>query len=360
MPRIGDDDQFEQNYMAKLRLYLTEVGVLVEYPLDRAAIDVGVHLWVDSEGQDEVVGARIWFQAKGFHSTTIPTDVYEAAEAITTPPLPIDQVSYWYSAPEPVYLVLFVESVDTFLAVDVRDLVDRRGGLKNIADADQKTVSFRIPKTETLTAALKAMPRHRSMRIDGPAWRGRPLGHGFDPLRSALAPMAPGMFADLVSGILSAHDFRQIERKRSIRELLSEDKPTVFAGRMHLTYEWILPMTTEFGMDEGSDFRIEGEPFNVQGDVLVIVDPIGSASPKSLGVHVSKLCRESSINRVLVFANTQFTPAQFGGWFAGLRDSDLICYPQDLGSFTFNVLTTTNVFLDYHDRLELALVNYLD
>ncbi len=44
MLQIGDDDVFEQNYMAKLRGILTQKGVLLGYAVDRAAIDVGVHL----------------------------------------------------------------------------------------------------------------------------------------------------------------------------------------------------------------------------------------------------------------------------------------------------------------------------
>lgn len=359
MPQISDDDVLEQKYMAKLRGILAERGVLLEYPLDRAAIDVGVHLWVDVEGKKQVVGARVWFQAKGFHDATVTRADYDEAETITTPSLEMDHVRYWYNAPEPVYLVLYIESANAFLAADVRDLVDRRGGLARIATPDQKTTTFKISKTETLKRAIAHMPQHRSMRVDGPAWRGRPLGHGIDPLRSALAPMPRELFIDVVSGLLSAHDFRLVAPTDSIRDNLSVDSPTVLQGRMHLTYEWVLPMTTEFGFDEGSDFRIEGAPLHAQGDVLVVVDPVGDASPDSLGIDVAALAKKASADRVIVMSNTQFAPAQFGQWFGGLRAKKLRCEPQDLDSLTFNVLTTTNVFLEFHDRLAFAYVNYL-
>lgn len=359
MLQIGDDDILEQTYMAKLRGFLAERGVLLEYPLDRAAIDVGVHLWVDVEGKKQVVGARVWFQAKGFHDMTVTMADYDEAETITTPSLEMDHVRYWYNAPEPVYLVLYIESANAFLAADVRDLVDRRGGLEKIATPAQKTTTFKIPKTETLERAMASMPRHRSMRVDGPAWRGRPLGHGIDPLRSALAPMRPELFIDVVSGLLAAHDFRLAESSEPIKDQLSVDSPTVVKGRMHLTYEWVLPMTTEFGRDEGSDFRIEGAPLHVQGDVLVVIDPIGDATPDTLGIDVAALAKSAATDRVIVMSNAQFTPAQFGQWFGGLRAKDIHCEPQDLHSLTFNVLTTTNVFLEFHDRLELEYANYL-
>ncbi|PPF83785.1 hypothetical protein C5E07_09840 [Pseudoclavibacter sp. RFBJ3] len=353
MPLISDDDVLEQNYMAKLRSALTNKGVLVEYPVDRAAIDVGVHLWVDVEGKKEVTGPRVWFQAKGFHGTTVTKADYDAAETITTPSLELDHVRAWYNAPEPVYLALYVEAANVFLVVDVRDHVERNGGLAKIAT--QKTTTFKLSKKETLERALEQMPRHRSMRVDGPAWRGRPLGHGIDPLRSALSPMEPALFVEIVSELLSAHDFRSAEPAKK----LSSDAPTVLQGRMHLIYEWVLPMTTEFGFDEGSEFRIEASPLHAQGDLIVVVDPTGMASPTSLGVDLAALAKSAEINRVIVMSNTQFEPKQFGQWFGGLGSEDPRCEPQDLASLTFNVLTTTNVFLEFHDRLAFSHISYL-
>ncbi len=52
------------------------------------------------------------------------------------------------------------------------------------------------------------MTKHRSMRIDGPAWRGRPLGHRFDPLRCQLATMEPRAFEELIFDLLDVHHFR--------------------------------------------------------------------------------------------------------------------------------------------------------
>ncbi|MGO4489979.1 DUF4365 domain-containing protein [Microbacterium sp. 2RAF4] len=353
MPQISDDDVLEQSYMAKLRSILTKEGVLVEYPVDRAVIDVGIHLWIDVEGKKEVIGPRVWFQAKGFHDTTVTKDDYDAAETITTPSLELDHVRAWYNAPEPVYLALYVEAAEEFLAVDVRDYVDRSGGLVKLSA--QKTTTFKISKQQTLERVIEQMPRHRSMRVDGPAWRGRPLGHGIDPLRSALAPMQPALFVEVVRELLSAHDFRPVA---PVNEL-SLDTPTILRGTMHLTYEWVLPITTEFGFNDGSEFRIEGSPLHAQGDLLVVVDPTGTASPDSLDVHIVALAESTAITRVLVMSNGNFAPAQFGQWFGGFRDRGLRCEPQDLGSLTFNVLTTTNVFVGFHDRLAFTYVNYL-
>lgn len=358
MPQISADDVLEQTYMAKLRSILAEKGVLLEYSIDRAAIDIGVHLWSEVDGVKHVDGARIWFQAKGFHDTTMTLRAYNDVDVITTPSLKLDHVRYWYNAPEPVYLVLYLEAVDVFLAVDVRQIVDRHGGIAKLAAADHKTATFKVPKTETLERALAQMPRHRSMRIDGPAWRGRPLGHGIDPLRSSLAPMPPELFLEVVSGLLSAHDFRLDDSTASIRSSLSVEGPTALHGTLYLTYEWVLAMTTEFGFDEGSDFRIEGAPLHAQGDILIVVDPTGQATLASLGFDIAATAKVFSISRVLVISNAHFKPAQFGEWSGGLRNRGLQCQPQDLSSLAFNVLTTTNVYLHFHDRLAFEYIHY--
>jgi hypothetical protein len=360
MPKIGDNDVLEQIYMPKLGGLLASRGILLEYKIDRAAIDIGAHLWVvGADGSKDVSGSRVWFQAKGLHASTVTLDEYEKSDTITTPSLELDHIRYWYNAPEPVYLALYVESADEFLAADVRELVDLRGGLASLGEPDQQTTTFKLSKTETFERALERMPRHRSMRIDGPAWRGRPLGHGFDPLRSALAPMDPELFVDVVSGLLAAHELRTDRPVQPLRDALSVDQATVLQGRLHLTYEWVLPMTTEFGYDEGSEFRIEGAPLHAQGDVLVVIDPTGLATPETLGVDLAALAKAAGTVRVLVMANAHYPPKQFGQWFAGLRTMGLRCEPQDLQSLTFNVLTTTNVFVEFNSRLALDYVNYL-
>src|SRR3546814_11581441 len=46
-----------------------------------------------------------------------------------------------------------------------------------------------------------------------------------------------------------------------------------------------------------------------------MVDPIGDATPQSLGVDITARAKNSDADRVLVFSNNRLTPAQFGQWF---------------------------------------------
>jgi hypothetical protein len=357
-PNIGDDDIF--SYMQKLKALLAPHGLFVEYQQDRAALDLGLHLYADTESGGTAAGrARVWMQVKGKRKETITAEQYEAMDVVKFDKLPAHLVRYWYAAPEAVYLVVYIESVDVFLARDVRELVDAAGGLAMIIpNQGQQTVTLNVPKTATLEHAIERMPRHRSMRIDGPTWRGRPLGHGYDPLRSELAPFERTDFVALIDALLGAHDFRVWARV----DLGTADigvPPFALLGRMTLSYEWVHPLSTEFGFGPNTDFRIEGAPHSVQGDVLVVVDPTGQLTPADVESRLAPLREEAAtrgVRALLLFANGEHDPGTFGSWFA---DKRLACIPQELGSLTFNVLTTTMVYLEFLDRVRWNYVNIL-
>ncbi len=365
MPEIGESDYFEQRYMAKLEMLVAEHGLLIHYKADRAALDLGVHLFrFSSSPKRELSDVRVWFQAKGLQGSTISDSEFGRLTELSITGLKVDHVAYWYAAPEPVYLVVYVESVDRFLAEDVRDIVDRSGGLEAVTDLltkGQVATTLRIDTSATLQLAMSRMPRHRSMRIDGPPFRGRPLGHRFDPLRSELAPLSPADFTDLVRKLMAAHDFRETGQIPIHHALgLKAGEAVAWTGKLHLTYEWTNPLFTEFGVGPDSDFRDESPAEQWHGDVSVVVhsNPVTQPSKTPASSKLAQDLRAAGIRRVLVFYNaSDWNGTLFGGWRAAL--DPLARAPQGLGSLAFNVLTTTLVYLDFADRLEWQSVNYL-
>jgi len=278
----------------------------------------------------------------------------------------LDHVQFWFSSPEPVYLIVYLEAVDEFLAADVRDLVDKRGGiafLQQLRKGGQATLTLRVPRIATLARALEAMPQHRSLRIDGPTFRGRPLGHRFDPLRSWLDKMEPQLFVDLVDELLRAHDFRP-KREIDLAALLDRDIGVVSAtvGTLYLTYEWTFPGATEFGVDPGTDFRIEAKPETAHGESLVVCHSQVDDFPRrteEIEALITQLQGEG-INRALLFFNESEMGAgagMFGSWRVTLEP--LVNTPQGVDGLGFNVLTTTLVYLDFVDRLSWRVLNYL-
>jgi hypothetical protein len=366
VPDVGGTDVFEQHYMAQLEASLAAHGSIINYKRDRAALDVGLHLYGPrSDGTRSVSDVRVWFQAKGIQASTLARIDFEKLAEVPVPNLKVEHVRYWYAAPEPVYLAVFIEALDRFLAEDVRDIVDRSGGiekLNQLAAAGQGTITLRVASDASLEEALMRMPRHRSLRIDGPPFRGRPLGHRYDPLRSELAPLAPDHFEELIDRLLDAHQFRETgEVELDDRFGANIGRVLARTGRLYLTYEWTSPLFSEFGFDPGSDFRIESQPLHAHGDVLVVVHAEPTVAPRRTraSLDVVRRLRDDGIDKALVFFNASEmkNPGLFGGWRVAL--DQMTGVPQGLGSLAFNVLTTTLVYLDFLDRLQWTFVNYL-
>ena len=353
---MGGDDAFEVMYMAKLKGLLAGHGIEVHYPNDRAGIDIGLHLFAENTATQ----ARVWFQVKGKHASTLPAERVGDSVAVS---VLVGYVGYWYSHPEAAYLVVYVESLDMFLAADVRELVDTQWpeGLADLP-THQESVTLHVPIGARLDRdRLTGMMAHRSMRIDGPASRGRPLGHRFDPLRSRFSPPEPPLFDAVVDSLLKAHRFARMEERTIAMDL------RVVRGQLHETMTWQPQLFTEIGFDSDDAVRIEGAPSAVQGDVLFIID----SSPDGAGLDVAQ---ERLLDEFLEQARTD-------GFYLGVignrGDTELLTdrtwrqrvMPHMVGAaperfigleaITNLVLVATLVYLDFAPQLRFDYVNFV-
>lgn len=357
---MGVHDDFELKYMAKLSVLLTGGGVQISYAKDRAGIDTGLHLFAHAPAGKVATHTRVWFQVKGKHATTLPLTEFEASETVPTS-VPVEYVEHWIAAPEPVYLVIYVESADVFIAEDVRDIVDRQWPRNSFYAGRSdlgKEVTLRVDRTRVLDGTrLEQMLAHRSMRIDGPSFRGRPLGHRLDPLRSRIGVCEPGLFAQLVNRILDAHDFRA-STTHAVGSL------TFMAGRLYQTLEWQSPAFAEYGFGPGDDFRSEPALEAVHGLVLVVCD----TAPERTGFTTAErdaLASAAPRAHLLVMFNGPDLSGTGGTWRSVLRD-DLGAFSRAEGAsmigleaMTFLVLVATLVYLDVVPELTWHHVTYL-
>jgi hypothetical protein len=311
---------------------------------------------------------RVWFQLKGVHRETLDVTALDSRDEVPVD-LPVDDVKKWYAAPEAVYLVVYLEALDEFIGEDVRDLVDRRFSdhrgtfASKIASLTQETVTLRISTKAVVDSdRIDRMLKHRAMRIDGPSWRGRPLGHRLDPLRCELATQEPAVFVQVVEALLTAHDFR-VEERLDAAGLLAgvregTDEADLCLGAMHSTYEWSFPLTVEYGFSPGTDFREEGETFTLQGRVAILVHSRfgGHARPAAESQAVLASLKDQEIDQVLGIANAPDTLL-----LASYRSvlGSLFAIPQGHASLAYCVLTTPLVFMEFQDRLTWKYVNYL-
>jgi hypothetical protein len=143
--RVGKADAFERRYVAKFRLLASDFGEFVLYERDRGARDIGLHLTRKSVSAGETVSTTLcWFQLKGLMSATLSEDDFEKADVIKLR-LEISPLKYWFLQPMSTFLVVYVESVDTFLVLNIQEYVSKKWG-KSILSPVQKTTTVEVPK----------------------------------------------------------------------------------------------------------------------------------------------------------------------------------------------------------------------
>lgn len=366
-PLIGKEDDFEDRYTAKFKTVLSGEGLFIQYDRDRAALDVGLHLTDPVAEQRRVSQARIWFQLEGIHATTLSSDTY-ACERFGRLPISLEQLKLWFASPEPVYLALYVEAADHFLVEDVREIVYRQWGEQFLSPSTfpfgQKEVTVKMRIDALLTVErIGQMLRHQSMRVDGPLFRGRSLGHRLDPLRCTPERLEPATYVRLVQRLLAVHDYRPIELLEPAANLLRDDIPLehviLSVGRLYNTFEWVPQLFSEVGVGPDDDFRIEGAPQFAHGPTAVLIDGEGRVAPDAaLLKRFAQTIDANGVRRILVFANTD--ELEYVGRFRGvLRNSGVECMPQLLGDLAFSLLTATAVYLEFREAISWRTVNYL-
>lgn len=367
-PTIGRNDEFEGLYTEKFRSLARDQGEFVLYERDRAAIDLGIHLTRPAKKGREVSHARIWFQFKGIKSATLPYEMYVRASEISLT-VSLDHLRFWFASPEPIYLAVYLQCADKFLAEDVQEIAYNVWGedfLKpETFQSDQEQVTIRLSKDSELTPSMwAAMRQHQSMRVDGPFFRGRPLGHRLDPLRCTLNALDPTAFTKLVGRLLEVHGYRV--REQLDPGILFGEKnrnpalASLTLGRLYYTFEWVFHMTTEFGIGPEDDFRAEGPPRYAQGPCAVLVDGLPRTRADSSAVRqFAESLIAQGIPQLLVFANVHFDPAYSGAFFSAVRGTGLICVPLLLEEIAYSLLTTTMVYLEFREAVSWRVKNYI-
>lgn len=146
---VGKTDSFEQGYMAKFELLATQHGVFVKYEKDRAARDVGLHLTKElKSGQRQVTNSLVWFQMKGVMATTLSKEKF-AEDGGVSLSMDVEHLRHWFLDKEPTHLVVYVESADTFLVMNLQAYVTKTWG-RGILTLDQKTATVKVPASSVL------------------------------------------------------------------------------------------------------------------------------------------------------------------------------------------------------------------
>ncbi|MCI0557417.1 MAG: DUF4365 domain-containing protein [Nitrososphaera sp.] len=151
MITVGITDAFERHYMQKFRLFAATFGEFVTYERDRGARDIGLHLTHKRRsGKERLSTALCWFQMKGIMKSSLSAKAFADVKEVKIA-LNVEHLRYWYLQPVPTYLVVYIESVDTFLVMNVQEYVAKEWG-KGILSLKKKTTSVSVPTESVLDA----------------------------------------------------------------------------------------------------------------------------------------------------------------------------------------------------------------
>lgn len=214
-------------------------------------------------------------------------------------------------------------------------------------------------------ARIQAMLCHRSMRIDGATFQGRPLGHRLDPLRCELSFDDAALWDRTVRRILDEHRFRQTGPAANIGSDL-----TVLRGRFYDTMLWQSSAFAEFGYGPHDDFRDDPAVESVQGPASVVMDRRAGRTDLQPDDRdgLRQALTETDARVVLLFRGKDLSGTG-GIWRSFFRDHLSEAHRDDAVSMiavsmlgtealTCLVLTATLVYLDLAHELSFRTLQY--
>lgn len=146
---VGKTDSFERKYMEKFRSFASNYGEFVHYERDRGARDIGLHFIKPLPSRKEKVTASLcWFQMKGIMETTLSREKFDQNDEIKLH-LKVEHLKFWFLQPNPTYLVIYIESKDLFLIMNIQSYIENVWS-KNILLNKNKTISVSISKDSIL------------------------------------------------------------------------------------------------------------------------------------------------------------------------------------------------------------------
>lgn len=146
---VGKTDAFEREYMEKFRQFASKYGEFISYERDRGARDIGLHFTKPLEsGNERLTSSLCWFQMKGIMSETLTSLEYDSLTKVKIS-LDVVHLKHWFLQPNPTYLVVYVESKDIFLIINIQQYIQDNWGKDIILDT-QKTRTIEIEKKDIL------------------------------------------------------------------------------------------------------------------------------------------------------------------------------------------------------------------
>lgn len=314
--KYGKKTQREVAYTKLFEAMAAFHGIIITYDKDYAALDLGVHMTDPLDPNFvSVTPSRVWFQFKGKDVTALSREQFDKLDHISQS-VSIDDLRLWYDYGEPVYLVVYVFAVNKFFAIDITKIIDERWGdrlfkdetFREIKGKRQETITIDIPKTAEVNEDFwNRLVPHRSMRVDGASYQGRPLPHNHDFQARVPEIMEPSLYKRVVDDLLRAHRYRVAESIDAYHlypesSAAGDDLDLTF-GKMYDPYEINHYLSRELVPDD-DDYREEGQTFKVQGECAVLIhSDVKSRPDRDKLKQLAQQLEAKGIKNLLVFVN---------------------------------------------------------
>jgi len=356
--KVGKASVSERRYMAKFKAMAADYGIAITYEEDLAAVDLGLHITLDTEEGAEVGNTKVWFQLKGISKSKLSSKQFDTNKNVTYS-FEVEHLRHWYDSHEVVYIVIYVASKDVFLKSDIRDLVSE--GRLNGLPSNQKTYTVHIAKDAEMNEAFwQKLHQHKSMRTDRFSHKGNALVHdrGTDDV---LQMPEASLFQRIVDALLAEHRYGVTEKLNADRLFphTAKGAVSVSVGMLYSRYEWIWRLTAELGVDEDG-LREEGSVLRASGKCAVLVH---SQVAQCLDVSDLKELRNQlqarGVQQLLVFINHYALGVLGSGscpcfhvFWEGISEGATVqCFPQHLEDISYKVLTTNNVYEEFRQEM---------
>lgn len=369
-------DEREQIYTEKFLSLAASHGISIKYTIDRAALDAGLHLTAPLDSSlKSVTDKRVWFQFKGKEDSAggLTKEKFDQTGNISQS-VKVEHLRQWYRYAEPVYLAVYVQAVDKFFAVDIKKVIDERWGDSIFKDetffdekgVPQKSVTIYLPKASEVNDAFwQQLSAHRSMRIDGAFYQGRPLPHDHDFQSRIPRIMDPALFDEVVGELLIGHRYRitgwgDLDRIYPAASSAG-DKVSLSVGKLYDPYQYDLYLTREILPDEDG-YREDGQTIKVQGSCAVIIHSLVRSRPSRQGLEeLAKELAANGTNNLIVFVNHYMTSVGeidgkeayncFPEYSQAFRGSGVHCVPQHLEDLGKTISLATNIYMNFRERI---------
>ena len=203
-------------------------------------------------------------------------------------------------------------------------------------------------------------------------FRGMDLGHDLDPLRSALAKMAPSLFEDICTEVLSCYQFEAVREEALVTSMLGRST-NVGAGWIRMgvffnSFMYVQQLFQEIGIgvDENVSrvlghetyFSEDGPTSQLQGSSAVVVHSSVEIVPSIEDIRAFReSLKAGAITNAIFFVNESvYRTSYLGRAEHPLRQMGVNAVVLCLEDLAYQVLTT-EVYRKYESKLVWAYSN---